>query len=175
MNNDNHKLNCVKNCLNGHEGSEITSLDFQEPFLISGSKNGQIVLWNLFKNSVIRCQHHITSEIKFIEFVSPNCFLVFTLDFKMFVYLKQFLLKTDPLYKPGKVFRFNCIHIISFGVSGSVDSLCAIHRHKKEIWLGTSVGQLFYINLKLVFLKFNINERDINEECRFFFKIRIFI
>jgi WD40 repeat protein len=157
INNPNHRLNCVKICLQGHDGSEITSINFHENYLLSGSENGMLVLWNLYNNRVFRIAHYIHESIYKTEFVNEKCFMVITNQFKIYIFKKEFNINKITKIKSTV---FKCKHMIDLGIPPKVDTLMTTCFYGKELWLGTQKSRLFMIDMTKVCEQFNLNIND---------------
>ena len=157
INNPNHRLNCVKICLQGHDGSEITSLNFHENYLLSGSENGMLVLWNLYNNQVFRIPHYIHENIAKTEFVNEKCFIVISNQFKIYIFQK-----TINIYQKTNIttMGFKCFHLIDLGIPPKVDQLVSTCFYGKELWIGTQKSRLFIIDMTKICEEFGLNIND---------------
>ena len=157
INNPNHRLNCVKICMQGHENSEITCINFHENLLLSGSENGIVVLWNLYNNQVVKTPHYIQSSILKSEFVNEKCFLVISSEFKIYIFQK--VLKTHGNAEITSV-EFRCFTMLDLGVPRKADVLESSCLCGKELWLGTQKGRLFVVDMVKVCQEFGLNVQD---------------
>lgn len=162
INNPNHRVNCVKLCLNGHKGSEITNLNFSEDTLLSASQNGLIVLWNLSDNSIIRIPHYIQSPISHTVMFGDKGFLVLNNSFELFLFSKEVKHFTSSRMSTMQLTKteYHCKYVIDIGVEIGSDILTSVERFNKSIWFGTEKGQLLKMDLKKMFEETEIDQNE---------------
>lgn len=142
INNKNHRVNCIKICLNGHDGSVIQSLNFFNDTLISGSKNGLIVLWNLSNDSVNRLPHYVNQGISRVEVINPKTFLALTNDLKIYIFQKV---------KNQLLGNFECTIVIHLEQEARFDRIISSCMLKKVLWIGTEKSRIITVDLEKFF------------------------
>ena len=156
INNKNLRVNCIKVCLQGHENSSITSLNFFDDSLVSGSKNGMIVLWNLYNNSVTRIPHYTRDSIVRLEVINNKTFLALTNKFKVYMFKKSRSLTASQLVSTS----FECSVIINLQMDSKIDRIISSCRVMKTLWLGTEKGRLVIIDFNTFFEQNNLRAED---------------
>lgn len=157
VNNPNHRLNCVKVCLQGHAGSPVTSVNFHKNLLLSGSENGLLVLWDLYNNQVFRVPRQVENGVALTEFVNEKCFLAVSGGFKVYVFQKTET--PNRLLQPSPT-EFKCFRFIDLGVPIKADAPMSSCIYGKELLLGTRKGRLIMVDMVRVCEKFGLKLQD---------------
>jgi hypothetical protein len=127
-----------------------------EDTLISASKNGMIVLWNLYSNSIIKIPHYIKDQIVRLEVINEKTFLAITNKYKIYIFQK---LKSKISSKVVSV-SFECRVIMNLELDSKIDRIISSCRVMKKLWLGTAKGRILIID----FIEFcNLNHLKIED------------
>ena len=122
-------------------------MNFFEETLISGSKNGLIVLWNLCNDSVTRLPQYTDKSVVRIEVVNEKTFLVVTSEFRVFIFQK-----TRNKVSSGLVsMHFECEVVVNLRLDSKIDRVISSCKVMKSLWLGTEKGRLLVVDFKQFF------------------------
>lgn len=156
INNSNLRVNCIKVCLQGHENASVTSLNFFDDSLVSGSKNGIIVLWNLYNSSVTRIPHYTRDSIVRLEVINNKTFMALTNKFKVFIFQKSQSMTASKIVSTS----FECRVVINLQIDSKIDRIISSCRVMKTLWLGTEKGRIVIIDFIEFFKQNNLRAED---------------
>lgn len=140
-------MNCVKICLQGHDNSEITHLNFFNDSLVSGSKNGQLIFWNLYNNHIYKLPHYIQTSIVFSQIINDNCLLIFAEDLQIHVFKKEY----DPVNLSDENIKFKRKIVVNFDIPPKSDVFLCSCLVGKVLWIGTQKGKLLIVDFVKLF------------------------